>query len=362
MVKRYKYINLQGKNEKDILNGKNVIIWGRSISALNLYVKLVTEGITVIGFTDSFTFTRGEFAGMPLYSYEEVLQENNIVIYIATLVRKYQIEILELLEDKEVSVCMNGLVYGPYKFDKVYMQEKIMQASDKIAEIKKLLSDEKSLKTFNNLLNYRLTNDYKLINEVYETSHSQYFPNSDILEPSDNEIFIDAGAYNGATSVEFAKWADNKYNKIYLMEPDPLMQRVAKEYITISGLHGAQIVGKGAYSKSTKLQFECNANSGSSNINEQGKNCIETISIDEMLDGKPATYIKMDIEGAELDALEGAKDTITRYKPKLAISIYHRDDDLWEIPYYILEKYPWYKFYIRHYEPTINETVLYGVV
>ena len=86
------------------------------------------------------------------------------------------------------------------------------------------------------------------------------------------------------------------------------------------------------------------------------------VSIDDMVGDDKVTFIKMDIEGAEMEALEGAKQTIERNRPKLAISIYHKEEDLWEIPFYILSKYPWYKIYMRHYTLTTNETVLYATV
>lgn len=81
-----------------------------------------------------------------------------------------------------------------------------------------------------------------------------------------------------------------------------------------------------------------------------------------MLKGKEATYIKMDIEGAEMAALEGARKTIAKFRPKLAISIYHEDDDLWKIPFYIKKQYPWYRLFIRHYTSVTTETVLYATV
>mgnify|MGYP002517000463 FL=1 len=81
-----------------------------------------------------------------------------------------------------------------------------------------------------------------------------------------------------------------------------------------------------------------------------------------MVGDDKVTFIKMDIEGAEMEALEGAKRTIKKNRPKLAISIYHKEDDLWEIPYYVLSRYPWSKIYMRHYSLTTNETVLYATV
>lgn len=97
-------------------------------------------------------------------------------------------------------------------------------------------------------------------------------------------------------------------------------------------------------------------------IDENGGVAIETISIDELLDGSEASYIKMDIEGAEYEALLGASKTIEKFRPKLAISIYHKEDDLWKLPYYLMKNYPFYRFYIRHYTDITTETVLYATV
>lgn len=90
---------------------------------------------------------------------------------------------------------------------------------------------------------------------------------------------------------------------------------------------------------------------------------IMATSIDNVLDGKKATFIKMDIEGSELMALRGAKNTITKWLPKLAISVYHKNEDMLEIPQYIndiaLNKYD---FYLRHHHSLCqNETVLYCI-
>lgn len=79
-------------------------------------------------------------------------------------------------------------------------------------------------------------------------------------------------------------------------------------------------------------------------------------------DKETPTFIKMDIEGAELEALEGAKTTIVKNKPKLAICLYHKPDDLWKIPLYLKDLVPEYKFYIRHHGKVRWETVLYATI
>lgn len=88
------------------------------------------------------------------------------------------------------------------------------------------------------------------------------------------------------------------------------------------------------------------------------------MTIDEAIDpGDRVTTIKMDIEGSELEALKGARETIRRDKPKLAICIYHKTEDLWEIPLYIKSLIPEYRFYIRHHGPSgLYDSVLYAVM
>ena len=70
----------------------------------------------------------------------------------------------------------------------------------------------------------------------------------------------------------------------------------------------------------------------------------------------------MDIEGSELKALEGMKQTIKKYKPKLAICIYHKFEDLWELPLYIKKLVPEYQLYIRNYTSYLDEIVLYAAI
>lgn len=101
---------------------------------------------------------------------------------------------------------------------------------------------------------------------------------------------------------------------------------------------------------------------GGGNINKDGEEYIEVDSIDNLLSDIPVTFIKMDIEGAEMEALKGAEKVIRVYKPKLAVCIYHRYEDLYEIPMYIKSLVPEYRLFVRHYSDSPSETVLYAVV
>lgn len=94
--------------------------------------------------------------------------------------------------------------------------------------------------------------------------------------------------------------------------------------------------------------------------NEDNAGVVEVVALDDVLFDKEITFIKMDIEGAEYAALKGASRIIGSQKPKLAICIYHKPQDIWELPELILQLNSEYRFYIRHYSYKDNETVLYA--
>ena len=186
----------------------------------------------------------------------------------------------------------------------------------------------------------------------------QYF-DLPYLDFSENEIFIDAGGFNGDTTVKFAKTTGGRYKQIYVFEPN---QKLSSECRTnLADLTNCMIIQKGVWDSKQVLRF-VEAEEGSRIVDEmEDLSEIETDTIDDVLEGKPATYIKMDVEGAEINALKGARKTICKYKPKLAISVYHKRDDIWEIPMLLLRYNPEYRFYLRVYSFTGNDTVLYAL-
>ena len=97
-----------------------------------------------------------------------------------------------------------------------------------------------------------------------------------------------------------------------------------------------------------------------SSISTQGSTAVYLTTIDSIVHEEHVTFIKMDVEGAELKSLKGARNTIIKNHPRLAICVYHKDSDLYEIPGYILSLVPEYKFYLRHYCSSEYETVLYA--
>lgn len=182
-----------------------------------------------------------------------------------------------------------------------------------------------------------------------------------VLTCDENEIFIDAGAFNGQSSIDFCKWADGKWGKIYIFEPDT--DSLEKCRKTFNGNNKVNIIPKGLWNEEKTLFFEANG-SESKFVEDSRANEVVEVSVttlDEILQGEKATFIKMDIEGAELNALLGCENTIRKYKPKLAISVYHNSEDIYKIPELLLKMNPNYKFYLRHYSLSWFDTILYAI-
>ena len=121
------------------------------------------------------------------------------------------------------------------------------------------------------------------------------------------------------------------------------------------------LVPYGLWDSKDELGFTQGENA-TAKISSEATNKIKVDSIDNICSDEKVTFIKMDIEGSEQKALQGAARVIKRDKPKLAICIYHSPEDLYEIPFWIKSIVPEYKLYIRHHSDTASETVVYATV
>jgi len=188
----------------------------------------------------------------------------------------------------------------------------------------------------------------------------QYF-DKEIIVPCENGVFIDGGCFNLYDSFNYIKF-NPKYKRIYAFEPDLSNYKECLKRVKESKLEEEKITiyHKALWSSITKLSFQ--SDNGSSSISEKGATLVSTVDIDSICYGKEkVTFIKMDIEGAELEALKGAAKTIQADHPSLAICVYHKKGDIIEIPEYILSLNPNYRLYLRHYSVFCWETVLYAV-
>ena len=251
------------------------------------------------------------------------------------------------------------------------------QNEDMFNKVYSLLEDEKSRQVYKNIVKFRYTGDIKLINDV--KTMPAYFVH-EIMHIAEHEVFVDGGAYLGETSLDFVDWYKKETKRqirhmsnvtppeyhIYLWEPDITNRSLIDR--NLKGIENYTILPYGMWDKHEKILFTSTLGGDDSRIQDNvilpvngETNSIETESVDNLLIDKSVTFIKMDIEGAEIKALYGAKKTICQQKPKLAISIYHQYDHLYRIPLLIKEWVPDYKIYIRHHSDLHVDTIMYAI-
>jgi FkbM family methyltransferase len=182
----------------------------------------------------------------------------------------------------------------------------------------------------------------------------------DFLKPVKNEIYIDCGVLDGGTIKEFSDFTNGRYNKIYGFEPDDSSYRRTLNNLQEQKILRVEMINKGVWSEETELSFIAKGDGGSCII-PQGQEVVSVTTIDHVVGNDFVTFIKMDIEGSELEALHGAAKTIQRTKPRLAICIYHKPEDILGIPLYIQSLVPEYKYYIRQQAVCVGDLVLFAL-
>lgn len=217
-----------------------------------------------------------------------------------------------------------------------------------------LWSDEHSLHEYLNQVRWRALGDYGVLNPP--VAEESYFPDS-IFGLRADEIFVDCGAYVGDTAQRFIERRGASFQQIVAIEPDPrnfgqLQQWQASLPGSISGRITCHNFAVGL--TRTKVRFD-------GAIGETGNSLVECVPLDEILTIAAPTYIKMDIEGAEIDALRGARRAISRNRPVLAVCVYHRQSDLWRIPQLISSLCADYKLFLRPHEADGWQSVCYAV-
>ena len=251
--------------------------------------------------------------------------------------------------------------YGFYHkgFSCPFCSTDILNNLNNIEQAYQLLTDEQSKLTFLNVLMFRLTQKRDYAMKAYSMTPQYFIPAFRGL--NSEEVYVDCGAYIG-DSFDVYCFYNNPPKVAYMFEPDnknrASMKSVLRKY---AGRTTINVIEKGVYNFSGELYF----------VAGKGQACylsldpvddsfpISVTSIDDAIN-EDISFIKMDIEGAEKEALIGAKEHISKSYPKLAICIYHHVSDFWEIPIMISELFPGYnRFEVCHHTKNACDTVLY---
>lgn len=228
------------------------------------------------------------------------------------------------------------------------LPSRILAHSREISLLAGLLADEQSTQVLTQQLAWRLRSDFD--SSTRPATH-QYFP-EELIRPNPHEVFVDGGAFDGDT-IRSAPW---NLAKVLAIEPDPInaskIRGTSRASVTLFETLLGRTTGVSRFNSSGTMAA-ARADNGSIEV--------PITSLDALIGEESPTFIKLDVEGDELSALEGGRRTLDRCKPVMAVCIYHKPEDLWEIPLYLKEALPNHRIYLRSHAYDGFELVVYAI-
>jgi FkbM family methyltransferase len=310
--------------------------------------------LNVSGIVDDFAENNLTWNGKPIFKLKEV-SNNSIIVNCSTSISPNSV-LIKLGNNgfKKVLNYCDLILYSNVIKKSKFINEMELDFEANLHKWESLygiLSDDDSKRNLLNLIKYRLTGNSFFMRGFSIDIENQYL--EDFMQYK-NEVFCDIGGFDGDTSCAFLnKHSDTK--EILFFEPSNKNMLNAKK--RLSSFLNVKYFPFGLSDSNKTLKF--NGDSGSSSkIDVNGNTVIQLKKLDDVCE-KPVSFIKMDIEGEELSALYGSKNTIKEYTPKLAIAVYHNASDFWKITEFILNTADNYDVYLRHYTEGWSESIMY---
>jgi len=317
---------------------KNIVLYGMGNGAQKILDALGARGIKVSGVFASDGFVRGQaFAGFEVTTYGAACEKfGDMVVLVAFGSGRPDVisNIIRISGEQEL-YAPDVEVVGGRLFDSG-LYKKMRPGLERVYD---MLEDERSRVVLNGILAYKLSGKIDYLFNCQSDEEEAY---RSILAPSRDEVYVDAGAYDGDSVRSFIDYAGG-YKKIYAMEPDE--RNFRKLFNNMRNLENVELVNAAAHSSGGSVGFSKLAGRQSSVGGYSGE-YVDSYRIDSL--APDATFIKMDVEGNERNAIEGGKNVIRNKRPKMLISAYHRHEDLL-LPLMIKDMRKDYRVFMRHY-------------
>lgn len=318
---------------------KPIVLYGMGRGADRIIDACDKRDIPINAVFASDDFVRGQtYRGNLVMPYEEAKERyGDMIILVAFGTHDPQVlsRIRELGKEQELyQPCLDFVSGTPYT------QVLFDVQSDGLRNAYEMLADDLSRKTFKNILNFKITGDPQYLYDCEVPRDKTIY--TDLLRLTNHEMVVDAGAYDGDTVNELYD-AVGGWKFLMAFEPDPhnfrKLEQNTRQY------KGIRCVNSAIGAMNGWIDFAI-AEGRQSHVSEDGKP-VHLYSIDKM--APSATYIKMDVEGSELQGLHGAQNVIRDNSPRLNIAAYHHHEDLFEIPLYVSSMNKKYDVYLRHF-------------
>jgi FkbM family methyltransferase len=323
----------------------------------NKYAERVSRRVPVQAFIDDFTEERS-YLERPVVGMAN-LPSHSLVV--SCVVAGNSLTALERLHAAGVRQAIDYFaltrlapeIFAPVDYCAGNRQD-IIENAPRYEWVCNLLADDISKRHFERVVRFRLSMDVEQMRGFTLAIDNQYF--EAFLPRNRAEVFVDGGGYDGQTSLKFAAW-NKAYQRIYYFEPVPAMMEVSRR--NLAGLRDVSFLQKGLFSRNDRLPFDTGAGPAGS-ISAISQSEVDVVRLDDEVH-ETITLLKLDIEGAEFEALKGAAEHIRSARPTMAVCIYHDQRDFWRVPARVLEINDRYDVYLRHYTQGVYETVMFFV-
>lgn len=363
-----KIIHIQKNDIPLDLFSMPVVLYGGGSTGRLILELMIQNDIQVAYIIDDSVNLQGTYIKqVKIISYKEFYEfskrNRKIAVVVTTIYAKAIINVMSLLQGIQLYELYDWIF--ELSGDKQWLQ-KMVANTKSVQELKKQIdmlrgnwADKESEYVLDAIVDYINTEDLDEISKICSLEDHYLIP--EVMKVMKSPIIIDAGACRGELLTTLQK-KDVKFEKCYFFETNYDNFKYLESQIQKKGNTKHICINKGLWCETKKLYFfEGNDIAGGKIVQYETDQMIDVVSIDDFFSSKRCDYIKMDIEGAEYEALEGGINVIRRDRPVLAISIYHSLEDFWRIPQYLMSELNNYKYYVRQHSLIFGETVLYAI-
>lgn len=348
---------------------RNAVVYPAARLGREVAAELRSRGVRIVAFGDRDPVSHGGLIeGIPVLSAAEVAtQHSDDVILVSSTMYDSVIR-----EDLEARGCTNVVplgylnlrlpdVFRTREYDGAWTATANPANRSDIEAAFGLLGDVQSRKVFEGKLAYYLGRDKTRLDEI--KSEAPIYFDRTVYGPMDGEAVVDGGAFVGDTLSAFLDVSEGRFRSYAAFEPDPasyarLAEVAKRDPVRIAAIQA----GLAEHSSKGRLLATHGADSRLLGIEESGGDSVPLVSLDDYFERRAApTLIKMDIEGAEAAALQGAARLLGSVSPVMAISAYHVPTDLWTIPLLLHALLPTSSIHLRHYTREVDDTVCYAI-
>ncbi len=331
--------------ERIAATARPIVIYGMGNGADKLLSRLEKLGKAPQAFFASDGFVRGQsFHGFPVLRFSDIQSQYKDPLLLLSFATR-QADVMDALfsmSDSYMLLMPDMAVAGESDFTRPFFE----QHRAELLQVYDLLEDNLSKQIFSDCISYKISGDIRYLKEAFSSKEEDFACH----RARDIRCAIDGGAYIGDTAALLLS-QHPEISHLIAVEPDARNYKRLVSYIEKEGLsERVQPVFGALWSEHGTAHF---SESGNRNASLHGASYqhrdrkVSLITVDSLATGKRVDYIKYDVEGAEAEALLGSRGTILRDHPLLALSLYHRPEDLFLLPLWVHSVDPTYRFYLR---------------